>query len=928
MTAERGHCHLPVIAIGFLGGDPNAECEGLPEGPMRSVCLFLMACAAAVYPAVAQTHSLRLPVMPLADAINLLAEQTDTVIIAAGADLAGLNAGPLSGDMEVGAALATLLSGTSLSVSQDVNGVWIIRRQQSQKVTPEWAGPQSPAIRPVRAHPPGMDLPRTYDVVIVTGSRAGLQAWESLSPVDVLDQTDLATPVSDDFSDVLAEILPSFFVQRRPLSDGAVFVRPYSLRNLSADHTLVLVNGKRRHRSAMLNTGGSQSPDLSKIPTNAIQRVEILRDGASAQYGSDAIAGVINIITREDPLVEGFSQYSQYYEGDGVQKRLGFGGGRRGPEGGFRLSLDYSDAAPTSRARQRLDALQYLEDHPDADIADPVQKWGQPEREDFRAMLTGDRATALGQVYGLINASKGQGVSDFNWRSPATPSVYAASANFGDWSLKEIYPNGFTPQFGQEESDLSAVLGFEGASASGLSYDLSAGFGQNRIDYFLYNTINASMGPDSPTQFDAGGLRQQEYDLNADFQVRLPLPPSFAEPADLAFGLEYRVERYGIAAGDPASYEIGPGAVDGLTSGSNGFPGYTQVQAKSYDQANWAAYADAEMYPRQGSQLGVALRFEEFDTFGSRLNGKVSYRRELLKGLALRSTFSTGFKAPTPAQAFSERTSQGVAPDTLDVFTNGRFSPTGPVADILNERADVNISPLKPETSVNLSAGLVFRPVSGLIASADAYRIDVHDRIFTSESNTLDAGERARLAVLGVPGGESISEVTFYQNSFDTRTTGVDLVLDYDRLFVGGDLSLGLSFNYNDTEVLNADFIDNASRVARFERLYPRFSTNASAGYRRGAMSFETRLRWIGPWVDYANQDGALIQEFGSELFVDASLSVELSERLTLRFGAENLFNEYPDEAVLEVSKGLIYSRNAPYDTDGGQYYVRLSARL
>lgn len=895
---------------------------------MRSACLFLLTCVAAVLPAAAQTHSLRVPVMPLADAVNLLAEQTDTVIIAEAADLAGRSAGPLSGDMEVGDALVALLSGTSLSISQDANGVWIIRRQPASKTVPQRTLPERAAILPVRLPPPAMDLPRTYDTIIVTGSRAGLQAWESLSPVDVLDQTDLAAPVSDDFSDVLAEILPSFFVQRRPLSDGAVFVRPYSLRNLSADHTLILVNGKRRHRSAMLNTGGSQSPDLSKIPTNAIKRVEILRDGASAQYGSDAIAGVINIITRDDALAEGFAQYSQYYGGDGVQKRLGLGGGGRGPEGGFRLSLDYSDAAPTSRARQRLDALQYLADHPDADIADPVQKWGQPEREDIRALLTAARDTDFGKLYTLVSASRGQGVSDFNWRSPATPSVYAASAAFGDWSLIDIYPNGFTPQFGQEEHDVSATFGLKGVSASGLTYDVSAGVSENRIDYFLYDTINASMGPHSPTQFDAGGLRQQEFNLNADFQTRLAAPPSFARPVNLAFGLERRLERYSIAAGDPASYEIGPGAVDGLTSGSNGFPGYTQEQAKTYDQTNWAAYADAEANPGEGSQLGIAIRFEEFDTFGSRLNGKLSYRRDVLVGLALRATVSTGLKAPTPAQLYSERTSQGVAPDTLDVFTNGRFSPTGPVADILNERADAVISPLKPETSVNLSAGLVLRPMEGLVASADVYRTEVRDRIFTSEGYTLDPAERLCLAVLGVPGGESISEVSFYQNSFDTRTSGIDLVLDYDRRLAGGDLTLGLSFNYNNTDVLNSDFAGSPSRVDRFERLYPRFSTHASAGLRRGALSFETRLRWIGPWVDYTNQDADFIQEFGSELFVDASMSVELNDTLTLRFGLENLFNEYPDEAVLEVSKGLIYSRNAPYDTDGGQFYVRLNARF
>ena len=365
-----------------------------------------------------------------------------------------------------------------------------------------------------------------------------------------------------------------------------------------------------------------------------------------------------------------------------------------------------------------------------------------------------------------------------------------------------------------------------------------------------------------------------------------------------------------------------------MTSGSNGFPGYTLDQAKTYDQSNWAAYIDAETRPDENVQLGVALRLEEFDTFGSTLNGKLSYRKDLLEGFALRTTVSTGFKAPTPAQLFSERTSQGVAPDTLDVFTNGRFSPIGPVAEILSGRGGVDISALKPETSVNLSAGLVFRPMDRMMASLDIYQTDVRDRIFTSEFYTLEPNERARLAALGVPGGESITEVGFFQNSFDTRTSGVDLVMDYDAQLAAGDLTLGLSFNYNNTYVLNSSFVQNPSRVDRFERLYPRFSTHASAEFRRGTWSFDARLKWIGPWVDFTDQNADLIQEFGSEVFVDVSVSAELSDNFTVRFGVENLFNQYPDEAVLEVSKGLIYSRNAPYDTDGGQYYVRLTSRF
>lgn len=436
------------------------------------------------------------------------------------------------------------------------------------------------------------------------------------------------------------------------------------------------------------------------------------------------------------------------------------------------------------------------------------------------------------------------------------------------------------------------------------------------------------MGPGSPIHFDAGGLRQQEYDLNADFQTELRVPSVIWKPINLAFGFEVREETYKIIAGDAASYEIGPGAVDGLTSGSNGFPGYTETQAKSHDQASWAAYADGETAPTERRRLGLALRYEEFDTFGSRLSGKLSFRQDLSSSLMMRGTVSTGFKAPTPAQIFSERTSQGVAPDTLDVFTNGRFSPTGPVAKIISERDDVEVSTLRPETSINFSMGVVFRPFESLVSSLDIYDIEVSDRIFISDGYNLAVEERARLAALGVPGGESVTSVSFYQNSFDTRTTGLDLVLKYNRDLAGGDLSFAVSYNYNHSDVLNADFIDNPARVSRFEKLYPRYSANSSASYRYGNVTFQTSWKWIGPWVDYTNQDGTYVQEFGSELFIDAGISWDVTTHLTLSLGAENLFNQYPDEARLEASKGLIYSRNAPYDTDGGLYYIRLNARL
>tara|TARA_R110000796_G_scaffold118968_5_gene232995 strand:+ start:2244 stop:4919 length:2676 start_codon:yes stop_codon:yes gene_type:complete len=891
---------------------------------MRSVLLYLASCAFLTVPAVAQDHTIRIPAGSLSEALNLLSEQLDTVIIAESADLSGIQSGQVTGTMTAREALSALLADTDLEFTSKVSGVWVVRRS----VEPQPGSPHS-ARTLARPTPFASFEPiRIYDTVIVTGTRAGSPAIESLSPVDVLDRATLGAPVSDDLTDVIAEILPGFFAQRRPLSDGAVFVRPYSLRNLSADHTLILVDGKRRHRSAMLNAGGSQSPDLAMIPTNAIDRVEVLRDGASAQYGSDAIAGVINIITRRDAMTDGFAQYSQYYEGDGVQKRLGLGAGHRTGTHGVRVNLDYSHAAATSRARQRLDAMAYMEAHPEANLSDPVQKWGQPEREDFRLLANGDTATAFGEMYGLASLSWGQGVSDFNWRSPEAQSAYADSDAFEGWTLRDVYPHGFKPQFGQEERDSAATLGLKGKSEAGLHYDVSAGFGENQIDYFLYDTINASMGPASPFEFDAGGLRQREYNLNADFQTEWNAPGIAEGPVELAFGLERRVEQYTTLAGDLASYEIGPGAADGLTSGSNGFPGYTPLQAKTHDQTNWAAYVDATAPLTASTRAGLAVRLEDFDSFGSQFIGKLALRQDLTDTLAFRVTASTGFKAPTPAQLYSERTSQGVDAETLDIFTAGRFTPTGEVATIISQRPDTDISSLSPETSESLSAGLVWQPIPGLVASLDAYSIDLHDRIFTSDEFILRPEERASLTALGVPGGESITTVFFYQNDFETRTSGVDVAIRYATDLVGGALDLGLTYNTNHTTVLNASFIDNPSRVSRFENLHPRNSMLASLRYQKDRIILTGKLRRFGPWQDYLNEEADQIQTFGSEVFVDASIAFDLTDRTAIRAGVENLFDTYPDEAERQASKGLIYSRNAPYDTDGGLFYIRYDLKL
>ncbi|MFN3522274.1 MAG: TonB-dependent receptor plug domain-containing protein [Phenylobacterium sp.] len=763
----------------------------------------------------------------------------------------------------------------------------------------------------------------SVDELIVTGTRrADRTAFDSAAPVDVVSASALESIVSDQIMDKLAATTPSFNVQRLPTADGQQFVRPATLRGLSPDQTLVLVNGKRRHRSAFLGSRGAQGVDLGQLSAISMERIEVLRDGASAQYGSDAIAGVINIILSDEPGFSGFAQAGQYYEGDGEKVELGARYGWRLGERGFVVaSLDYTDAGLTSRTRQRADAIAFQAANPTLDVPNPVQRWGQPDRQMWRGALNASYQAADGvELYAFATYTDSTGVNDFNWRNPSTDSSFRTAAVFPGWNLRSIYPTGFSPQFGQDETDYAVNAGVRGAFA-GFDWDLSASVGRDEIDYFIENTINASLGPNSPTSFRPGVLIQDEKNVNLD-AVR-PLALGFlAQPANLALGLERREETYEIEAGDPASWQVGPGAANGLPSGSNGFPGYSPSQAGSWDQTSYAAYVDLDLPWTDAFSTDLAIRYEDFSEFGSTTDGKIALRYEISPQLALRAAFSTGFRAPTPGQLNSTRTSQGLDTTTLQLFTAGRLSPLDPVAVFFGAK------PLKPETSQNLSAGLVYRNDAGFTASLDAYQIEVEDRFAVSRSYTVTPAIRATLLAQGVPGADSLTSLNYFTNAFDTRTRGVDLVASWRTDLAGGVLTLTGAYNWNDTKVTRYSTAELSElAVINVEDGLPQQAGNLTVTYARGRFEGMVRARHYGDWTDAQFQSSAnLIQEFGAKTFVDVSVSIDVTEAIKVTAGAENLFDTYPDEATFQASRGLIYSRNAVYDTDGGLYYVRVSA--
>ncbi|WP_297506403.1 TonB-dependent receptor [uncultured Caulobacter sp.] len=762
------------------------------------------------------------------------------------------------------------------------------------------------------------------DTVVVTGTRrVDRTAFESTAPVDVVSQEALKNTVSDELMDKLAATTPSFNVQRLPAADGQAFVRPATLRGLSPDQTLVLVNGKRRHRSAVLGGRGQQGVDLASLGTSGIERIEVLRDGASAQYGSDAIAGVINIILSDKTGFDGYGQFGRYFAGDGDKTEIGARYGLAIGQGGSLVAaVDYTKAEATSRTRQRPDALTFQANNPTIKVKNPVQRWGQPDRDVWRGSLNATLPlNDKTEAYAFATYSDMHGETDFNWRNPSTDTSYRTSPVFPGWSLNQIYPAGFAPVFGQNETNASVNAGVRG-EAMGWSWDLSAGRGQDKVNYFLNNSINASFGPQSPTTFNDGALIQREETANLDVSRPLELP-TLAKPANLALGLEARKETYKIQAGDRYSWDVGPGAPAGLPSGSNGFPGYAPSQAGAWNQTSYAAYADLDLPFTDRFDVDLAVRHEDFSEFGQTTDGKVAARWEFAPGFAFRGAASTGFRAPTAGQINNTRTSQGLNTTTLLLFTSGRLSPVNPISMALGGK------PLQPENSKNYSFGFVFRH-EGLTGSIDYYHIDVDNRFAVSPNFTVTSDLRAQLVAAGVPGADSLTTVSYFTNSFDTTTQGVDAVASWRGAFWGGRGGLTAAWNWNDTQVTRS----KATEVSRLARIniqdgLPEYAANLSFDYARGPFSGLVRVRWSGKWTDaQANGAADLIQTFGAKTLVDLSLSAAISQHMKLTVGAENLFDTYPDQATFQASRGLIYSRNAPYDTDGGLWYARLSAKF
>ena len=826
------------------------------------------------------------------------------------------------------------------------------------------------------------------DTIVVTGTRrTDRTVTESAVPVDVFTSQDLKTQASPSLQTILKNLVPSFNQGRLAGQDGSAFVRPPTLRGLPPDQILVLINGKRMHRSALVQvlgdslSAGSQGADLSQIPSVALGRLEVLRDGASALYGSDAIAGVINLGLRtNDSGYEINARYGQTYRGDGKDIQLSANAGFKLGEGFLNISGEFSDQGQFNRAVDRPDsaALRVL----GIKVPSPPTRYGQPDSTNYRFVL--NSAIPVGdkdEIYFFGNYGYSKGEVDFNYRRPAAvtvpgtisfpgqpaagPQTFPVSVNAvyldtipglftptgrpiysatgKTFLASQFYPDGFTPLFKSTNEDFSANIGYRGETSYGMKFDLSAASGRNRIRYNLDNTLNPSLGPQSPKNFYLGLLEQRETNFNLD--VSYPVEMGFASPLNVAGGLEFRRETYLVGLGELASYQIGPFATqtvqraDGsrfqstAAVGANGFPGYSPDAVTDSSRNSYSAYLDLEADLVEGFTLGVAGRFDNFSDFGSTVNGKVSARWAINDAIALRGAASTGFRAPTPGQSATANVQTG--------FPNGS---TVPVATATVTPGSVTgiffgSQPLKPEKSTSFSGGFVLTPGGGFNLTLDYYNIKVRDRIAITSSFSVSPAQQLALSGLGVANAFDLGQVNYFTNGFRTRTQGADMVASHRADGSLGTFNTSLAVNYNKTKVTERTIpaaID-LRRSLNIEGLTPAWRGVLAETWTNGMFDATARVNYFGKFTSYNNQSATDfgVQTFGSDVSFDLEVGVTLAERFRIAAGGENLFNRYPDRDVRNNyastganNAGRLYNDNSPLSYMGGFWYIRGSAKF
>jgi len=754
--------------------------------------------------------------------------------------------------------------------------------------------------------------------VITIGSRSmkPRSASDSTVPIDVISADDFSSVGSTaDLTDNLKALIPSY-TATPATGDGSAFVRPTSLRGTAPDQSLVLVDGKRRHRSALVQFfapaagNGAHGADVGMIPGIAVKSVEVLRDGASSQYGSDAIAGVINFVMKD--ASEGGSvqvTYGEHYEGEQSTKLAANAGFALGDSGFANVSLEYVDNDGLSRGIQRTsnyDALIDMGVNPsvigaDAPFGDApfLQSWGRPETEGIRFFLnSGFDISDTAEIYARFGAAETDGRYRFFYRT-YDHSTLAPLREMGFTGL----PAGYTPFLDGNQQDASLVLGMRGEFDNGMLYDVSYGYGKDELSYYLNNTVNVDLGLDDSLNipqmgFDMGGYIQEENNFNLDFS--LPISDS----VNLAFGAEAREEKFSVIAGEPAATFRG---------GPSGMTASRPTEAGEFTRDNIAIYADVEHDVSDALLMQYAIRYENFSDFGPTTNAKIAGRYRVSDTLAFRGAVSTGFHAPTPGQA-NVRT-------TITTFdgSSGLQQEEQLVAPTSSLALENGGAPLTEEKSLNFSIGFASDIFDNWTLTADYYRIEVSDRIYRVGDIAID--------------DEVISSISFYTNALDVSHQGIDLVVTGG---IGDNTDLTFAYAFNQISVDGQSLINGIPPVSDgtvedIENNYPehRFTLSANTQF-TDKLDLMARATYYGEHYDERGTIGAASSpsaKIGSTIYLDMELGFQATDSLRIALGAVNILDEFVDTIgepnANRLSVGLQYPRRSAANYEGGSWYLK-----
>lgn len=807
--------------------------------------------------------------------------------------------------------------------------------------------------------------PEYIEEIVTIGTRVkGRTETQTAVPVDVIDLDSISENGFIELGPMLQALAPSFNFSRTQISDASDLYRPATLRGLGPDQVLVLINGKRRHQRSVLSLSGTvgegaAGTDFNAIPSGSIGRIEILRDGAAAQYGSDAIAGVVNIVLKES--VDEYSikaRTGQTYDGDGEQYQVSANAGFPIGNGGFiNFTGEYRNSKPTNRAdvsRQLGDVRFQIGDSDSKGLA----IW-------FNSALP---MNASAELYAFGGYTKNEALGAGFYRFP----------NSAARVVPQAFPEGFLPRDLNESEDTSVAVGVRGDFSNDWTYDISAVYGKNEYSLNTRNTPNASIAAAflqanpgvtdadiasnaGPTGGFSGGLEFDQLTVNADFTTQIEF--AALDAVYVAFGAEYRDESYAITPGQLESYSCGlspnnqfiPSILDPTTAATCGFqafPGFRPETASSGDRDNFAIYIDLESDVSTNLTLGLAARYEDYGAIGDKLTGKATGRFQATDDLAFRGAASTGFRAPSLQQTFFTTVATNA---TSAGLTEQLLAPVGSEFP-----GFFGIDNLRIEESTSFSAGLVWEPASAITVTLDAFQIDIDDKIVLG--NGLSPG-----LLVAVPAAaqfltdNGIGSANFFSNAIDTRTRGLDLIISHDGEAFGGDLQTTLAININETKIqsVNApsgvdEFLLFPEPSRRFiEKGQPSERVNLTFNYKRDRWGGLLRVNYFGPTetsffsapglgfpqgaIDAIGLDPSAVIKPGSAFIVDLEASFKITEFATIAIGANNLFDEMPNQLSDNAALRFISDPSTPfgniryplrglaYGLNGGFYYTRLS---